>query len=150
METPIHNRLGLSEEQVKVLREELASGVPVKRVGTAEEMAKGYLFLASEDSSFVLGAEIVMDGGWAQLWSDCFINTLVKKDKPLTNLQVTAYNCNRKNVGSRKELVREESFSLVEKTQFTGNHDCGYITGETVSCKPEKILVQFSVASKPS
>lgn len=67
VETPIHDRLGLSEEQVKGLREELASGVPVKRVGTAEEMAKGYLFLASEDSSFMLGAEIVMDGGWTQL-----------------------------------------------------------------------------------
>ncbi|QEE48483.1 SDR family oxidoreductase [Flavobacterium alkalisoli] len=67
VETPIHERLGLSPEQIKGLREELASGVPVKRVGTAEEMAKGYLFLASDDSSFVLGAEIVMDGGWSQL-----------------------------------------------------------------------------------
>lgn len=67
VETPIHERLGLSPEQIKGLREELASGVPVKRVGTAEEMAKGYLFLASDDSSFVLGAEIVIDGGWSQL-----------------------------------------------------------------------------------
>ena len=67
VETPIHERLGLSPDQIKGLREELASGVPVKRVGTAEEMAKGYLFLASDDSSFVLGAEIVMDGGWSQL-----------------------------------------------------------------------------------
>ena len=67
VETPIHGRLGLSPEQVKGLREELASGVPVKRVGTAEEMAKGYLFLASDESSFMLGAEIVVDGGWSQL-----------------------------------------------------------------------------------
>ena len=67
VETPIHGRLGLSPEQVKGLREELASGVPVKRVGTAEEMAKGYLFLASDASSFMLGAEIVIDGGWSQL-----------------------------------------------------------------------------------
>ncbi|WP_339880882.1 SDR family oxidoreductase [uncultured Algoriphagus sp.] len=67
VETPIHGRLGLSPEQVKGLREELANGVPVKRVGNAEEMAKGYLFLASDESSFMLGAEIVMDGGWSQL-----------------------------------------------------------------------------------
>ncbi|NDV41905.1 SDR family oxidoreductase [Flagellimonas sediminis] len=67
VETPIHGRLGLSPEQVKGLREELASGVPIKRVGTAEEMAKGYLFLASDESSFMLGAEIVVDGGWSQL-----------------------------------------------------------------------------------
>ncbi|MCK8495240.1 SDR family oxidoreductase [Spirosoma sp. RP8] len=67
IETPIHGRLGLSDKEVKGLRAKLASGVPIKRVGTAEEMANGYLFLASADSSFMLGAEIVIDGGWQQL-----------------------------------------------------------------------------------
>ena len=67
VETPIHEKLGLSKDQVKELRADLASRVPVKRGGSAEEMANGYLFLASDDSSFMLGAEIVIDGGWKQL-----------------------------------------------------------------------------------
>lgn len=67
IETPIHERLGLSEDQVKELRADLASRMPLKRGGTVEEMANGYLFLASDDSSFMLGAEIVIDGGWKQL-----------------------------------------------------------------------------------
>jgi NAD(P)-dependent dehydrogenase (short-subunit alcohol dehydrogenase family) len=67
IETPIHERLGLSEDQVKELRADLASRMPLKRGGTVEEMANGYLFLASDNSSFMLGAEIVIDGGWQQL-----------------------------------------------------------------------------------
>jgi NAD(P)-dependent dehydrogenase (short-subunit alcohol dehydrogenase family) len=67
VETPIHERLGLSDEQVKELRTNLANTVPVKRGGTVAEMANGYLFLASDDSTFMIGAEIVMDGGWQQL-----------------------------------------------------------------------------------
>ena len=67
IETPILGRLGLSEEQIKNLQDELASGVPIKRIGTAAEIAKGYLFLASDDSSYMVGAELVMDGGWTQL-----------------------------------------------------------------------------------
>lgn len=67
VETPIHTRLGLSDEQVKELRNQLAGIVPLKRGGTADELANGYLFLASDDSSFMLGAEVVIDGGWQQL-----------------------------------------------------------------------------------
>lgn len=37
---------------------------PVKRLGRPEEVAKVALFLASEDSSFVVGAEVAADGGW--------------------------------------------------------------------------------------
>ncbi|QXV63809.1 SDR family oxidoreductase [Mucilaginibacter sp. 21P] len=67
VDTPIHERLGLSDEQVIALRANLATTVPIKRGGTLEEMAGGYLFLASNDSTFMVGAEIVMDGGWQQL-----------------------------------------------------------------------------------
>ena len=41
--------------------------VPMKRFGRPEEIAKTALFLASADSSFLLGTEIVADGGMSQL-----------------------------------------------------------------------------------
>jgi NAD(P)-dependent dehydrogenase (short-subunit alcohol dehydrogenase family) len=41
--------------------------IPMKRRGTAEEMAKAMLFLASDDSSYFVGSELVADGGLTQL-----------------------------------------------------------------------------------
>ncbi len=67
IETPIFDRLGMPQENVDGMKEYLASGVPLKRLGTAEEMAKGFLYLASEDSSYMLGGEIVLDGGYGQI-----------------------------------------------------------------------------------
>lgn len=37
---------------------------PIKRLGNAEEIAKVALFLASDDSSFIVGSEVAADGGW--------------------------------------------------------------------------------------
>jgi len=67
IETPIFNRLGMPQENVDGMKDYLASGVPLKRMGTADEMAKGFLYLASDDSSYMLGGEIVLDGGMGQL-----------------------------------------------------------------------------------
>jgi NAD(P)-dependent dehydrogenase (short-subunit alcohol dehydrogenase family) len=44
-------------------REWLLSRTPMGRPGTAEEIANGILFLASDESSFITGAELIMDGG---------------------------------------------------------------------------------------
>lgn len=43
-------------------RERLAQ-TPVGRFGTPEDIARGALFLASDESSFMMGAELVIDGG---------------------------------------------------------------------------------------
>jgi NAD(P)-dependent dehydrogenase (short-subunit alcohol dehydrogenase family) len=45
----------------------MASNVPLGRVGDPDEVAKVVLFLGSEESSFVAGAEFFVDGGLAQV-----------------------------------------------------------------------------------
>ena len=67
VETPVFDRLGMPVENVNGIKQYLASGVPLKRLGTTDEMAKGFLYLASDDSSFMLVGELVLDGGIGQL-----------------------------------------------------------------------------------
>jgi NAD(P)-dependent dehydrogenase (short-subunit alcohol dehydrogenase family) len=45
----------------------MASQIPLGRVGDPDEIAKAAVFLASDDSSFVNGAELFVDGGQAQI-----------------------------------------------------------------------------------
>jgi NAD(P)-dependent dehydrogenase (short-subunit alcohol dehydrogenase family) len=63
VDTPIFGRGGGSKEEVDGTKAFFASAAPAKRLGTVEEIAAGYLFLASDDSSYMLGAELVIDGG---------------------------------------------------------------------------------------
>ena len=65
IETPIYAKLGMSTDQVAGLKGMMVDMVPVKRIGTAEEVAKAALFLASDDSSYLLGSKIRIDGGFA-------------------------------------------------------------------------------------
>ena len=45
----------------------IASTIPMGRMGEASEVAKAALFLASDDSSFITGIELFVDGGRAQV-----------------------------------------------------------------------------------
>lgn len=67
-ETPIISREGgppgMTPEQLAAV---ITSTIPLRRRGTPEEMAKAALFLASDDSSYCLGSEILVDGGMTQL-----------------------------------------------------------------------------------
>ena len=67
IETPIWDKMGMSKQQLEASTAKMASTVPAKRLGTSEEMAKVALFLASDDSSFIAGADIGADGGLGQV-----------------------------------------------------------------------------------
>lgn len=61
--TPAHTRLGLGKEA----HDALAEQIPLGRVGTPDEVAKVASFLGSDDSSYVTGIELFVDGGIAQI-----------------------------------------------------------------------------------
>lgn len=67
IETPIYGKLGMPADQLQAFGESMKTIVPAKRFGSADEMAKVALFLASEDSSYICGAEIMADGGFGQI-----------------------------------------------------------------------------------
>lgn len=68
IDTPIFDAVGTTEE-VAGLKQLLASRIPMKRIGTPDEVAKAALFLASDDSSFTTGQELFVDGGAVELGS---------------------------------------------------------------------------------
>ena len=53
--------------QAQGVKDYLASQIPVGRIGKSEEIAKAALFLASDDASFINGAELFVDGGITQI-----------------------------------------------------------------------------------
>ena len=65
--TPIFGKMGMSPEQLEATATSIQQQVPMGRFGRPEEIAKAALFLASDDSSFVIGAELVADGGMSTL-----------------------------------------------------------------------------------
>jgi NAD(P)-dependent dehydrogenase (short-subunit alcohol dehydrogenase family) len=56
--------MGLSEEQFKTF---VVNAVPLVRMGNPEEVAKAATFLASDDSSYITGIELFVDGGLVQI-----------------------------------------------------------------------------------
>jgi NAD(P)-dependent dehydrogenase (short-subunit alcohol dehydrogenase family) len=66
-DTPGASGLASSEEQLAQIKAGLISMVPLGRMGTSDEIAKAVVFLASDDSSFVAGIELFVDGGMAQV-----------------------------------------------------------------------------------
>ena len=65
--TPGLSGLAAEPEQAEALLGGLAAGVPMKRLGTPDEVADGVLYLVSPRSSYVTGAELYVDGGASQI-----------------------------------------------------------------------------------
>ena len=67
--TPLHSaaKFEITEEQHRQMGEGIISQIPVGRFGQAQEVAKAVLYFASDESSFVLGTELIIDGGMSTL-----------------------------------------------------------------------------------
>jgi NAD(P)-dependent dehydrogenase (short-subunit alcohol dehydrogenase family) len=63
VETPLYGKLGLPAEAVQGFAQTVSARLPIKRFGQPEEIARAAVFLASSDSTFVVGSELTTDGG---------------------------------------------------------------------------------------
>ena len=59
--------LGMSDKQIEDFEAQAAAATPLGRAGTPDEIAKAVVFLASDDSSYITGIELFVDGGAAQI-----------------------------------------------------------------------------------
>jgi NAD(P)-dependent dehydrogenase (short-subunit alcohol dehydrogenase family) len=66
VETPVFGKF-IPEEQVDDVKKMWVDAIPIGRIGQPSEIGKAAVFLGSDDSSFVLGTEILVDGGSVNL-----------------------------------------------------------------------------------
>ena len=65
--TPIYNKLGLDAEALEATAAQIQNQIPLGRFGTPEEIAATVLHLSSPESAYIVGTEIIADGGMSQL-----------------------------------------------------------------------------------
>jgi NAD(P)-dependent dehydrogenase (short-subunit alcohol dehydrogenase family) len=67
IDTPLLGKWGMADADLQQFKSEFAKFVPVGHMGKAEDIAYAALYLASDESSYVVGSELVVDGGASQL-----------------------------------------------------------------------------------
>ncbi|MCK6668453.1 SDR family oxidoreductase [Enterobacter asburiae] len=67
VETPAFTKTGLSDEALNAMMAEIIKLVPLGRMGSTTELAKAALYLASDESSYTVGTELLVDGGMGSL-----------------------------------------------------------------------------------
>jgi NAD(P)-dependent dehydrogenase (short-subunit alcohol dehydrogenase family) len=67
IDTPIFSNLLQNEEQSEQFKKNIVNTVPMGRMGNPDEIAKVVSFLASDESSYITGIELFVDGGLAQI-----------------------------------------------------------------------------------
>lgn len=67
IDTPVFSSVTSTPEEAQAMKEGMGNFTPVKRVGSPEEIAAAALYLATEESAFMLGAELLLDGGLREL-----------------------------------------------------------------------------------
>lgn len=65
--TPIISKMGVSQSDREVFDASIASRIPLGRLGKPDEVAAAALFLASDESSFISGIDLSVDGGMGQI-----------------------------------------------------------------------------------
>ncbi|MFZ6756266.1 SDR family oxidoreductase [Undibacterium sp. Ji50W] len=63
VETPLYDKLGIPDAYRDQVNKDIAASIPFGRFGTPEEVAKAVLYLASDESRWTVGSEIIVDGG---------------------------------------------------------------------------------------
>jgi NAD(P)-dependent dehydrogenase (short-subunit alcohol dehydrogenase family) len=67
VDTNVFNSVASSAEEANAMKEAMGNFTPVKRLAKPEEIAAAAVYLASDDSAFMLGAEMLVDGGLRDL-----------------------------------------------------------------------------------
>jgi NAD(P)-dependent dehydrogenase (short-subunit alcohol dehydrogenase family) len=67
VDTPVFDTVTSSKEEARAAADGMGAFTPAKRLGRPEELAAAALYLASDDSAFMIGAEVLVDGGLRSL-----------------------------------------------------------------------------------
>lgn len=65
--TPLYGKLGVSSEQLDAMAAGIQQAIPLKRFGTPDEVASAVVYLSTPESAFIVGTELIVDGGMSQL-----------------------------------------------------------------------------------
>lgn len=63
VDTPLYDKLGIPDAYREQVNKDIRATIPSGRFGTPEEVAKAVLYLASDESKWTVGSEIIVDGG---------------------------------------------------------------------------------------